>query len=266
MLAVVAAAAAEDRPLLGGSLELRVGENRCQGRAKLFFEGTRVGRDLPGDQSFECLVDLEQLGDETPAPVEPVAHALRALLGAVAEPHRPFRGELAMIGDFLDRLGGELAQELVRRTRQPLQQHVLPGGIEQVPGDGLGEVAVGLLDQEAVAEIENVAVEGERVAVAALVLAFAGCAEQVGRLTDQVERQVGETEVDLERGRVAAPFAEALAEHQSIVAEPKQVIVPRGVRLGGRRRVERAFAGRVRRHIDRRQRGHQMCFTSSGMS
>ena len=32
-----------------------------------------------------------------------------------------------MIGDFLDRLGRELAQELVGRLRQPLEQHVLPG-------------------------------------------------------------------------------------------------------------------------------------------
>ena len=61
-------------------------------------------------------------------------------------------GEVAMVGDFLHRLVRELAQELVARLSQPLQKHVLPGRVEQVPGDRLGEVAVGLLDQQAVAE------------------------------------------------------------------------------------------------------------------
>ena len=55
-------------------------------------------------------VDLEQLGHEAPAPVEPVAHPPRALLGAVAEPDRPFGRQLAVIGDFLDRLGRDRAQ------------------------------------------------------------------------------------------------------------------------------------------------------------
>ena len=72
-----------------------------------------------------------------------------------------------MVGDFLDRLVRELAQELVARLRQPLKQHVLPGRVKQLPGDGLREVAIGLLDQQAILEVEHVAVERELVAVAA---------------------------------------------------------------------------------------------------
>ena len=53
----------------------------------------------------ERLVDLEQLGHEAPVPVEPFGHAPRALLGAVAEADRPFGRQLAMVGDFLHRLG-----------------------------------------------------------------------------------------------------------------------------------------------------------------
>ena len=36
-----------------------------------------------------------------------------ALLGPVAQPHRPFAGQLAVVGDFLDRLGGEFGEEAV---------------------------------------------------------------------------------------------------------------------------------------------------------
>ena len=78
---------------------------------------THAGRARsPHRSPPERLVDLEQLGHEAPAPVEPVGHAPRAFLGAVAEADRPFGRELAVIGDFLHRLVRELAQELVARS------------------------------------------------------------------------------------------------------------------------------------------------------
>ena len=103
---------------------------------------------------------------------------------------------------------------------EALQQQVLPGRIKQLPHHRPREVAVGLLDQQAVAEIEHVAVEREAVAV----LVPRRLVEQQRRLPDQVEREIGETEIDLDRRRMAAPFAEPLPEDQRIVAEPKQVI------------------------------------------
>ena len=50
-----------------------------------------------------------------------------------------------------------------------------------MPRDGPREVAVRLFDQQAVAEIENVAVKRQLVAIA-------GLFEQMSRLPDQVER------------------------------------------------------------------------------
>ena len=125
-----------------------------------------------------------------------------------------------MVSDLLDRLVREFAQELILRFGQPLEQQCCQVEIEQMPSDRLREVAVGLLDQQAVAEIEHVAVEGELVSVARL-------AEQQGRLANQVEREVGEAEIDLERRRVPAPFAEPLAEDQRVVAEAQQIIEAR---------------------------------------
>ena len=62
--------------------------------------------------------------------------------------------------------------------------------------------------------------------------------EQEPRLPEQVERDVGEPEVLLERRRVPDPFAEPLREHEVRVGEPQHVAA-------------------VRRHS---------VFTSSGMS
>ena len=70
-----------------------------------------------------------------------------------------------MVSDFLDRLGREFAQESVARLGQPLQQQMLPGREQQLPGNRPAEVAVRLLDQQAIAEIEHVAVEGEPVGI-----------------------------------------------------------------------------------------------------
>src|SRR5690242_12062286 len=111
-----------------------------------------------------------------------------------------------MISDFLHRLVGEFAKELVARLLQPLKQHVLPGGVEQMPRDRLSEIAVGLLDQQAIAKIKHVAVKGELVAVA-------GLAEQQSRLPDEIKRQVRKADVDLEHRPVPAPLADPLPQY-----------------------------------------------------
>ena len=213
------------------------GEHGRDCRAIFVLEVARIGRDAAVDRRLQPLVDLEQLGDEAPVPVEPFGHAPRALLGPVAEPDRPLGRKFPVIGDFLHRLVRELDQEAVARLRQPLQQHVLPGRIEQVPRDRLGEVAVRLLDQQAIAEVEHVPVKRELIAIT-------GFAEQQSRLADQVQRKVGETDVHLEHRAVPAPFAQALPEDERVVAEAQEVF---GAGIDGERR-------------------HQMCFTSSGMS
>ena len=125
------------------------------------------------------------------------------------------------------------------------EQHLLPGREQELPRHGLGEIAIGLLDQQAIAEIEHVAMEGERVAVPAPALRPRRPHEEMGRLADQIEAHIGEAEIDLDARRMAAPFAEPLPEDQAVVAEPQQ---------------------RLEQHLVVRNRRHQMCFTSSGMS
>src|SRR5919106_464717 len=111
---------------------------------------------------------------------------------------------------------------------------MLPGREEKLPGDGLGEIAIGLLDQQAILPVEYIAVEGELVRIT-------GKAEEIGPLPDQVQRQIGEAKVDLQRRRMAAPFAEPLAKDQRIVTQPLAIGDQRRVVLARRGRVERSM-------------------------
>src|SRR3546814_19547433 len=102
-----------------------------------------------------------------------------------------FRSQLLVIGDFLHRLGGDGGDGFVVRGREALEQQLLPGREEELPRHRLGEIAVGLLDEQAVAVIENGAMEGETVAVAVPPFAFAGGVAEVRRMADGVGREVG---------------------------------------------------------------------------
>src|SRR5687768_736352 len=104
MLAVVAAPPAEDRPLVRGRLDLAVFKHLSDRRAIFVLESARVGGDAALDQPREQLVDLEEFGDEPPAPVEALGHSPGAFLGAVGKAHGPLRRQLAVIGHLLDRL------------------------------------------------------------------------------------------------------------------------------------------------------------------
>src|SRR5687768_3880209 len=143
VLAVMPAAPAEDRALVRGRLKLRVGERCGNCRAVFGFETARVGCKAAPQETRERVVDLESLRTEAPAPFRPSRPPCSALAGAVPKTHGPLRRDRAMVGAFLDRLGGEVAKELVGRSTQLLQQHVLPCRIKQPPRDRLRKVAVG---------------------------------------------------------------------------------------------------------------------------
>src|SRR5215203_1644549 len=120
MLAVMAAPAAENWPLLGRGLQLGFG-HYCEDRGPmLFLELARVGGDSPAGKIGEHLIDLEQFRAEAPAPVEALSHALSAFVGSVAEPDRPVGGQLAVIGNFFDALRRDGRDALVFGIGQPL--------------------------------------------------------------------------------------------------------------------------------------------------
>ena len=85
-----------------------------------------------------------------------------------------------------------------------------------------GEIAVRLLDQQHVAEVARVAQKGELVVVAALAFDLAGEVQPELRLADQVERDVGERDVFLQRRRMPAPFGQAMPEDQALSPRPQR--------------------------------------------
>ena len=129
-----------------------------------------------------------------------------------------------MIGDLLHRFLAYSRQPRLGRRGNLLHQQFLPVGEQELPRDRLREIAVGLFDQQAIAEIKRIAMKGERVGIAALAFDFAGKAEKMRPLPQQIEADVGQREIDLEHRRVAGPFRQALAQNQRIVAEAKRVV------------------------------------------
>src|SRR5258708_9821929 len=109
-------------------------------------------------------------------------------------------------------------------------------------GECLRKVAIWLLDQQAIAKIENIAVKGELVSITRF-------AQQQSRLANEVESKVGKADIDLERRPVATPFTEALTKNERIVTKVQKI--------GRTLEFER---------VALRGTHHQMCFTSSGMS
>ena len=49
-----------------------------------------------------------------------------------------------------------------------------------------------------------------------------GAPQEQRRLTEEIERDVGERDVLLENGRVSAPLAQPVTEHEPVVAEAQQ--------------------------------------------
>lgn len=134
-----------------------------------------------------------------------------ALGGAVPEPQDPLLGVVPVVGDLLDGLRRQ-PRELAVPGRQPLVQQVLVDGEVELAGDGVGEVAVGLLDQLEVAEGPLLAEVGQLVLVT-------DEREQHPRLPQQVQGDVGEGHLLLQDGGVARPLPQPVREHQRVVAE-----------------------------------------------
>ena len=88
---------------------------------------------------------------------------------------------------------------------------------------------------------QTVAQEGEVVGAPLLPLDLGGKSQPHLRLADQVERGVGQRDVLLQHGGVAAPLADPVAEDQRVVSHPQE-------------------------ELEQGSPFHHMCPASSGMS
>ena len=72
------------------------------------------------------------------------------------------------------------------------------------------------------AMIASIAAEGQRVFVAVTVQ-FGGVAEKIARLSQQIETDIGQCEVNFQFWRVTTPGSQTLREHQTVVAQTQDV-------------------------------------------
>src|SRR5512133_1533313 len=106
--------------------------------------------------------------------------------------------------------------------RQRLQPEVMPGIEEELAHQRVGIIAVGLLDQQEIVELVGVAQEGQLVLVAARALDFGRVLQPQPGLAYQVQCDIGQRHVFLQRRPLAAQLAQLLAEDQRVIAHACQ--------------------------------------------
>ncbi len=178
------------RKVAVGNLQGRLAQHMAQRGVPAGAQAGRIGGDTARGKLGVLVVADEHLAGIGPKRVQRLLHPAMAFLGPVAQPHHQVGRALQVIGHLLARLGRNLGHARVRRSRQPLQQLVVPGVEQELPHQRMAEIAVRTLADQQVAEIPGVAQIGQVVGRAALPLDLAGQAQPKLRLADQVQRHV----------------------------------------------------------------------------
>ena len=113
---------------------------------------------------------------------------------------------------------------------QVLPQQFEPGGGHGVAQDRKGKVAARQLRQGDIEVIALVAQKRQLVFVKTLPIDLASQREHRTRLANQIESDIGHGNVLFQNRRVPAPFADALGQDETAIANAQQVL--RGRRRG----------------------------------
>src|SRR3954467_12303251 len=113
------------------------------------------------DQGALAFIDGKPLTGESPEMIDRGLRAGMAFSRAVTEPDDPLRGMAKVIGALLLRLGGNGGKRRVARSHHRTPVEISEGGIEELPHQRLGKIAVRLLDQQQIAVLPDVAKVGE---------------------------------------------------------------------------------------------------------
>ena len=247
-------ALAVPRVRLGHRTHERRGAQRLvDARRPAWLELRQRWRETSAAHALIDFIGREQLGCEAPQLIERALYAPVAFGCAIAEPHQPAAAEAIVVTRLPHCLRRDRREARVGGVLEGGVQLELPGIDQPLPHDRVAEVAVRLLGEGEVQELRRISQEGERVLVAPAAFELAGIREEQPRLADEIEREIGEPQVLLERRRMANPLSEALAEHKRGVGKAQDVDAAR----------------LLRRHTGRpghRQRRAHRFLTSSGMA
>ena len=98
---------------------------------------------------------------------------------------------------------------------------------EELARDRVREIAARKLDELNISELYRLAKKREVIGAAPGTFGGSGDLQCAGRLSEKIERDVGERDVLLENWPVRAPLGETVAEYQPVIAEPERVIEKR---------------------------------------
>jgi hypothetical protein len=88
----------------------------------------------------------------------------------------------------------------------------------------MAKIAVGLLGEGEVQELRRLPQIGEIVFRAAAAFELAGIGKQQAGLPDEIQRDIGEPQVFLERWRMPDPLRQPLAQHQAGIGKTEHVL------------------------------------------
>lgn len=129
-----------------------------------------------------------------------------------------------MIGHLFERFRRDLGDAGIGRTGQRRKQMKVPGVEVELPRHRVSVVPVGLLHEDDVAEVPDVALVRQRIRIPSLAFQFSGVSEPELRLADQVQSHIRQGEVFFEHGPMAAPLGQSVRQDQRVVAEPEQIL------------------------------------------
>ena len=91
---------------------------------------------------------------------------------------------------------------------------------QELAHDRLAEIAVGLFDQQQIAEIPDVTVKGKPIRIATRVFDLTRQIQPKRGLADQVQRGIRQRDVFFQHGGVAAPFRDAVSQNKGVIPHP----------------------------------------------
>jgi hypothetical protein len=100
---------------------------------------------------------------------------------------------------------------------------------QKLSHDSDGKVSDRKLDDLKIPIVDRFTEISERVFVAPFAFRLSRKMQIEACLTDQIERDVGESNVFLENRRVPAPFRQAMSKNETIIAKPEEILEEIGV-------------------------------------
>ena len=131
---------------------------------------------------------------------------MRRYLSAIAQTFQPAAAKAQVIAHLLEPLGGDGGNLRVTTVYQPGKQRHMPGIDKELAGDGVGKVAVRLFHQQEIAVLTFIPAVGQGIFIAAAGQ-LSRIAEEVARLAQQIEADIGQREVNFQLRGMAAPRA-----------------------------------------------------------